>query len=133
MAKRSKNGKRTAKTTPAPRWVWSNRHRCHVPACWVEGTPEYAQRQLSKVADTLDRATKRVTTQPAGADSADTKADNGEKLPENLDVVRLAKFIRKNRKPGESEASLARQFTEGNATKAASLLRSLRRHSHLRK
>jgi hypothetical protein len=48
-------------------------------------------------------------------------------------VVRLAKFIRKNRKPGESEASLARQFTEGDRTKAASLLRSLRRYPHLRK
>ncbi len=59
---------------------------------------------------------------------ADSKTDN---LPENRDVIRLAKEINRNRESGRTNIDIARQFTESNERKAKSLLRELRRFPHL--
>ncbi|HUE70595.1 MAG TPA: hypothetical protein VMP01_06870 [Pirellulaceae bacterium] len=53
-------------------------------------------------------------------------------IPQNLDVVRLAQEITKRRASGESQRSIAIQFTEGDEKQAASLLRQLRRYKRLR-
>jgi hypothetical protein len=66
---------------------------------------------------------------------ADKKADRLKKklntIPNNLDVLELARRIRKGRKQGQSNISVAREFAEGNEPKAQSLLRQLRRYPRL--
>lgn len=64
-----------------------------------------------------------------GAARADTEPISAADLPENYDVVALAKEIKK--KPGLSHRQIAIDFTKGKVSRAESLLRQLRRHKHL--
>lgn len=67
------------------------------------------------------------------ANGTDSKTDNFRKsIPENPDVRRLARLI-KRRASGETQKDVALDFTEGNTTKAKSLLRQLRRFPDLLK
>jgi hypothetical protein len=63
---------------------------------------------------------------------ADNKADNPKKklsaFPRNHDVLELARFIKRGQRQGRSKIDLAREFAEGNETRAKSLLRELRRY-----
>jgi len=67
----------------------------------------------------------------------DNKTDSEKKfskpLPENPDVVRLAKRIKKELGPGTRKIDIALDFTGGDAKKAKSLLRQLQpsRFGHL--
>jgi hypothetical protein len=71
----------------------------------------------------------------AGGGQADTEADKPKKklgtIPQNSEVLKLAKLIRKGRKDGRPQIDVARGFTEGNEGKAQSLLRQLRRYPAL--
>jgi hypothetical protein len=76
------------------------------------------------------------TTDPpkygARADAgADDKQEKRVRVPENLDVLRLAKVINKARGSGRSKNEIAREFTEYDERKAQSLLRKLRDFPHL--
>lgn len=53
--------------------------------------------------------------------------------PENLDVAKLAKKIKRDSKSGEhtTQIAVAREFTKGDEKRAQSLLRQLRRFPHL--
>jgi hypothetical protein len=75
---------------------------------------------LEKCADKTDNDTDKF-----GADLVS--------LPKNLDVARLAKLIRDNRRVERSKMAIALQFTEGNKKRARSLLRQLRRYPVLLK
>ena len=72
---------------------------------------------------------------PREGGQADNQADNKTKksqpIPENPDVLRLAKKIKKDRPKGISQLDSAREFCEGNERKAESLLRQVRRFPHL--
>jgi hypothetical protein len=74
---------------------------------------------------------------PPEGGQADNKTDNKPKkshpVPENPDVLKLAKKIKKDRQNGISQIDSAREFCEGTETKAESLLRQLRRFPHLLK
>ncbi len=65
----------------------------------------------------------------------DSKTDKKEKsravVPRNPDVARLAKKIKREWKDGETKIGIALDFTEGDRTKATSLLRSLDRFPQL--
>lgn len=64
----------------------------------------------------------------------DSKADTKQKsdrFPENTKVTQLAKRIRLRSDSGDSQISVALDFTEGNRKEALSLLRQLRRFPHL--
>lgn len=68
----------------------------------------------------------------ATADSgADKKRKNMPKVPQNLEIVRLAQIIGRNKEPGETQLSIALRFTKGDRKKADSLLRQVRRHKLL--
>lgn len=63
------------------------------------------------------------------ADSpADNSGNSSRKLPENPDVLRLAKLIRKNTDPHRTQKEIALEFSEHNDKKADNLLRQVRRH-----
>jgi hypothetical protein len=70
--------------------------------------------------------------------TADNKTDNPKKSrknpsPENTEVLKLAKYIKRQwkQRPSEKKTSLALEFTNGDNDKAESLLRQLRRFPHL--
>jgi hypothetical protein len=67
--------------------------------------------------------------------TADSKADKPKKkkctIPENPDVLKLAKRIKDKRNKNRPLIDVALDFTEGKKTKAESLLRQLRRYLHL--
>ena len=62
--------------------------------------------------------------------TADSKTDKKRKVkaitPENPDVAKLAKKIKKELPKGGTMIDVARDFANGNETKAQSLLRQLR-------
>lgn len=66
---------------------------------------------------------------------ADSKTDSGEsaavRVPDNPDVLRLAKKIRSERKSGATMKDIAMDFTDGDEAKAKSLLRQVRRYRSL--
>jgi len=70
-----------------------------------------------------------------GGGQADKEADKPKKklrtIPENSEVLKLAKRIKKGRKEGRPQVDVAREFTEANEVKAQSLLRQLRRYPDL--
>gem|GEM_PF-6763994 len=77
----------------------------------------------------------RAATQGQGQRTADSGADIGKKtLPENPRVVELARRIRTD-KTGAKRKQIALEFTEGDETEAASLLKQLQpsRFGHLLK
>ena len=81
-------------------------------------------RHVEHVADLLARIIAVV--------GADSKADKSEKkLPQNTDVLRLLKVLRKRGGNGVANIEIAREITEGNDRKAKSLLRQVRRYAHL--
>jgi hypothetical protein len=63
---------------------------------------------------------------------ADKETDKSKKklhtIPENPEVVKLAKAIKRGRQERRAKIDVARGFTEGNELKAQSLLRQLRRY-----
>jgi hypothetical protein len=61
------------------------------------------------------------------ADSADSRADNEKKLPENSKVTELILRMNKKRLPSISNKELALEISDGNVTEANSLLRQSRR------
>jgi hypothetical protein len=71
----------------------------------------------------------------SGADKTDKHADKKSssrvRLPENQDVLRLAKEINDRRDAELSQNDIALQFTKGDERKARNLLRQLRRYPHL--
>ncbi len=77
--------------------------------------------------EAIDKAAATLTT--------DNKADNTRKklreIPENPEVIRLAKEIKKKRNARRSKVDVARGFTEGNEKEAKNLLRQLRRFPSL--
>ena len=70
-----------------------------------------------------------------GADSAGSKTDNGKKssaiVPENPDVAKLAKEIKRRLLQGDRKIAIALDFAGGDEKRAKSLLRQLRRFPHL--
>lgn len=62
---------------------------------------------------------------------ADIKKKKMKPMPENPELLRLAKRIRQELKPGVRKIDIARSFTEDNEKKAKNLLRGLRRYPHL--
>jgi hypothetical protein len=77
----------------------------------------------------------RVGTALAHSDTAkgaDTSADISKILakiePKNSDITALFRFLSRNEGSGESQMSLAVQFTQGKVTRAKSLLRGVRRY-----
>jgi hypothetical protein len=72
---------------------------------------------------------------PSGRGQADNKPDNRRKkshpVPENPEVLKLAKKINRERKEGVSQIDCARELCENDERKANSLLRQLRRYPHL--
>ncbi|RIK74925.1 MAG: hypothetical protein DCC68_22145 [Planctomycetota bacterium] len=68
-------------------------------------------------------------------DGADSKTDNRKKIrqfvPENSDVLKLAKRIKRELPKGGTRNDIARDFTDGDEKKAQSLLRQIRRFPHL--
>ncbi|GEM_PF-6606757 len=74
-----------------------------------------------------DRSKKKHGANRNG--QADTKTD---KLPENGDVIRLARMIGRELPKGRTKIDIALDFTEGNERRANSLLRSLRRYPALK-
>jgi len=71
-----------------------------------------------------------VSTMEAGQQSGQKK-NSWLKLPENPDVLKLACTINNCPDSHRSKRDVAREFTEGDEKRAASLLRQLRRHPHL--
>lgn len=69
------------------------------------------------------------------ATAADTAADTGKKkklsLPDNPDILALAKRINMGAASGRTRKEIALEFTDGREKKADSLLRQLRRYNHL--
>jgi hypothetical protein len=63
---------------------------------------------------------------------ADTSADTADLLaeaaPRNDDIALLHLKIIREKRPGKSEISIALEFTNGAPTRAASLLRGVRRY-----
>jgi hypothetical protein len=91
---------------------------------------------LAAMTEVFDELRKRVVAAlDSSADSADTKPDSREKkpvsLPQNGDILELARLINKSAGKEGSQRAVALQFTEGNLRKAASLLRQLRRYPDL--
>lgn len=70
-----------------------------------------------------------------GADSADKKPDREKKsvaVPRNRNVLKLSRFLREKRLPGETERDAAIRFARGDEKKADNLLRQRRRFHELR-
>jgi len=61
----------------------------------------------------------------------DTVKPVPRRLPENPDILRLAKDIRRKCRVGASKKEIALEFAEGDGARAESLLRQLRRYPHL--
>jgi hypothetical protein len=85
-----------------------------------------------------DRGNEVVGQQVEGqgeSGQADKETDKPKKklrtIPENPEVLKLAKGITKGREDGRSLIDIARDFTDGNDAKAQSLLRQLRRYRDL--
>ncbi|MFC1597190.1 hypothetical protein ACFL5Q_04525 [Planctomycetota bacterium] len=67
--------------------------------------------------------------------TADSETDsaklNALRVPDNPEILRLAKKIRQERQTGATMKEIAIDFTDGDETKAESLLRQLRRYRNL--
>jgi hypothetical protein len=107
---------------------------------WLEPAPTYPpftrddeKHELLKLRRRLARAVEVRLRYLEG--EADNKADNCKKkrftVPENREVVELAKRIKKGLTQGRSKIDICREFTEHDEKKAQSLLRQLRRHRWL--
>ncbi len=99
-------------------------------------TKKHARRMavlLERIARLADDARPKTNTEAnaGGAQSADTRADTSRKnltrVPRNNDVLRLHQKLVKEADKGRSQIDIARDFTEGDAKKADSLLRAVRR------
>jgi hypothetical protein len=92
------------------------------PNCWTisDGVGAYVQRVRTAV----------PILRQFSAPLSDRWLANGA-LPDNPDLVPLAKLIKARRGLGESKNAIALEFTNGNPQRAASLLRQLRRYPHL--
>jgi hypothetical protein len=90
--------------------------------------PEYVRRREWYYAELLPA----IEGYLARARTADSPPDNSEKssrkLPDNPDVLKLAKLIRKNTDPQRTQKEIALEFSDFNVKKANNLLRQVRRH-----
>jgi hypothetical protein len=66
-----------------------------------------------------------------GGQQSGQQSKKTHSIPENPDVLRLAKKIKRDREKGLSFIDSAREFCEDDEAKAQSLLRQLRRFPHL--
>jgi hypothetical protein len=66
---------------------------------------------------------------------ADSKTDRKKspvaRLPRNPDVLKLAREVQRRSRKGETREQIAREIADGNERQAESMLRQLRRYSHL--
>lgn len=87
-----------------------------------------AERALS---DALKWCFAKREEQAGQERTADTKTDSRKKagalVPENSDVARLARDIKKRLPKGDTKIGIAREFTGGDEKQAQTLLRQLRR------
>jgi hypothetical protein len=97
--------------------------------------PGFEIQRPSQPAGPLLENTDTIEEPPGAGGQADNKADNKAKkphsIPENSDVLRLAKKIKRDREKGMFLIDSAREFCEDDEAKAQSLLRQLRRFPHL--
>lgn len=98
----------------------------------VERMQALAAIEGSEAAGTLDISPQEVDQ---GHNPSKFPTDNGKKsgplMPDNADVRDLCALLAKQAKTGKSLNQIAREFTQGNSRKAASLLRQARRFRHL--
>lgn len=94
--------------------------------------------RIKAVAAESSSAAPDELNQSENADQPDNKTDNSKKsaknpVPSNPDVLKLAKYMKRQwkQRPSESKISLALEFTDGNRRKAESLLRQLQRFKNL--
>ncbi len=78
----------------------------------------------------LDRFSEILTSARATNHATDKKPI---RLPQNPDVLKLARLIRQRAQEGSTQKEAALEFTGGDERKAESLLRQLRRYPHLLK
>jgi len=86
---------------------------------------------LREIHARLVRLDPRFGEAESEADRADSKTDNLGKIPENPDVLKLAKEIRRRGSKNDCPTDIARAFTDFDEKSAQSLLRQLRRFPHL--
>jgi hypothetical protein len=102
-----------------------------------DGLPhQAAERQTPAPPEGLPPETSDTTQGTHGAGGqADSKTDNRQKkthpIPENKEVLKLVKKIKRDQEKGMSRIDSAREFCENDERKAESLLRQVRRYSHL--
>jgi hypothetical protein len=79
--------------------------------------------------------TSADATPPAGAPRADSKADTPKKkrhlLPKSKDALTFIRRFNQGLNDGETRYSLALEIAENDETRAATILRSVRRYKHL--
>jgi hypothetical protein len=118
-----------------PSGTGSNAVRAQADGEANRGAPQGGDGAREVLLDAGETAPVPNNARPSGRGQADNKPDNrGKKshcVPENPQVLRLAKKIKKERQAGVSQIDSARDFCEGDETKAESLLRQLRRYPHL--
>ena len=84
---------------------------------------------VGKAKSTLDRIS--AATQVLADGKTDGKKNNKNLVPENPEVAKLAKRIKKELPKGGNKTDIARDFADGNEKKAQSLLRKLRDYPNL--
>ncbi|MFO0868448.1 MAG: hypothetical protein U0935_05825 [Pirellulales bacterium] len=85
-------------------------------------------------ADYLELLADQIEAQRTVADTkADTKADTGRiSLPENNDLLKLAKKLQKEYPKEGTKTDIATDFCGGNKKRAENMLRQLRRYRTFR-
>jgi hypothetical protein len=112
----------------------------HVILDWLKPAPGYPpftthdeQQEVHELRRCLTRVVLGRLRHLEG--EADNKPDKPKEklfaIPENHEVIELAKRIKKGQAQGRSKIDIARGFTENDEKKAQSLLRQLRRHRWL--
>ena len=90
------------------------------------------KRRLRRLASGIEKEHERLKTCHPSRQRADSKTDKGRKnLPESVDVLDLCRNLQKELPRLKSQGKIAREFTNGDVTKAENLLRQARRYRHL--
>ncbi len=99
-----------------------------------DGHAVLGYRELNRLEALLEQEYHRAV-QLVQQRTADSKTDNEKKsaavVPENPQVARLAKEMKRRLPQGDTKKQIALDFADGDAKTAASLLRQLRRFPHL--
>ena len=107
-----------------PEWTWGNPV---VRTLTVEEAREALRVAIAWCHSQLPNGTAPRTT-----GQADTKADTRENtMPDSVNVLDLCRLLKKELPKGRTRIEIARQFTNGDETKAQNLLRQTRRYRHL--